>query len=324
MSVHCALCFRDDSGEYYKNAYVTILSVFENTKKPVTVHILHDETIAHGKIILEELGERYGQTILFHEVPQLDANVAKAITQRYNIGATYRYYIHELLGVDKAVYLDCDIVVNRDINDLYSFPLGDKLVAATLDAHSYWKKGKPRPQYATMVNYHGLNPAIYINTGVMLLNLKRLREVSVDENIFISKTLASVKDNIPCFYPDMEIINSVLASRPGSVELLEERFNLWHNSLHLGPDELRNTIFHYIIKPDSAFFPAHLLFWKYYAKTPFAGDMFERMSQAYAAPTMEFVQHYLLNAKRRNHSTALLRYGVLGALVQTIKRKLKI
>lgn len=323
MSIHCAICFRDDSGSYYKNAYVTLLSLFENTTHPVVVHVLHDETIVHGEQALRELCQRYGQAVLFHAVPSLDEETTKAITERYSIGATYRYYIHELVDADEAIYLDCDIIVNRDIHDLSSIKLDNHLVAAVLDAHSYWKKGAPRPKYARMVEYHGLLPESYINTGVMLLNLKKLRETFGAENIFITKTLASVRDNIPCYYPDMEIINSVLAAVPGSVMLLNERFNLWHNALHYGLEELGDTFFHFVIKPDSAFYPAHLLFWKYYAKAPFADDMFDRMAKAYASPAMNFVQAYCANARHRNHAIALLKYGAWGALVQTIKRKLR-
>ena len=65
-----------------------------------------------------------------------------------------------------------------------------------------------------------------------------------------------------------------------------------------------------------------LLFWKYYAKSPFAGDMFERMSKAYQSNSMAFVKHYLLNPRHRQHATDLLKYGVIGGVVHTIKRKL--
>lgn len=323
MSVHCVVCFRDDSGSYYKNAYVTILSVFENTKESVTMHILHDETIHHGKKALEELAERYNQNIVFHTVPTLEPEVAAAITQRYSIGATYRYYIHELLDVDKAIYLDCDLIVNMDIGELYSVELGDKLLAAVLDAHSYWKDGKPRSQYKKMIEYHGLVPESYINTGVMVMNLKKVREVSTGDNICIEKTLASVRDNIPCYYPDMEIINSLLADWRDSILFLDERFNLWHNAVHLGIHDLQNTIFHFVMKPSTAFFPAHLLFWKYYAKAPFGDDVFEKMGLAYAEPTMNIVQLYLKHRRRRNHAMDFLQYGALGGLWETFKRRLK-
>lgn len=323
MPVNCVLCFRDDTGSYYKNAYVTLISIFENTRESVAVHILHDETITHGQADIQELCQRYGHTVSFYRVPVLDDETVKAITKVYSIGATYRYYIHELVDADKAVYLDCDIVVNRDINDLYSVSLHDKLAAAVPDIHSYWKdNGKPKTKYKKMVDYLGLKPERYINTGVMLLNLKKLRQITNGQNLFIKKTIHSVRDNIPCYYPDMEIINSVINSIPDSLILLDQRFNCWHGCWHLSLDELNDTIFHFVLKPDTHFYPAHLLFWKYYAKTPFSSDMFERMSNAYAAPAMDFVRYYCLNPAQRNHAKDLLQYGVIGGFIQTLKRKL--
>ena len=44
-TVHVALCFSDASGSYYKHALVTAASVLANTNSPVTLHLVHDETL---------------------------------------------------------------------------------------------------------------------------------------------------------------------------------------------------------------------------------------------------------------------------------------
>jgi lipopolysaccharide biosynthesis glycosyltransferase len=322
MPIDCVLCFRDESGKYFINPYVTLVSIFQNTKEKIIVHILHDETIAQGKKYLEELCHAYGQDIHFHKVPDtpFDALTAAKLTKRFNIGTTYRYYIHELVDAEKAIYLDCDVIVNRDIRDLHAIPLGDKLFAAATDWNPYWKKGKPRGKYKKTIDYLQLKEESYINAGILLMHLGKLREISGDSNIFVRKTQAAARDGIELPYLDQDIVNSVAAMLPDSVLVLDESFNLWHKSLHLGIEELQGKIFHYVTKPSSAFFPAHLLFWKYYAMTPFAADMFDRVAAAYSS--MDFMQAYCRHPRHRRHATELLRYGMAGMLLRALGRML--
>lgn len=323
MAIDCVLCFRDDSGSYFVNPYITLLSIFKNTEQKINVHILHDSTIEHGKKHLEDLCLSHGHNLHFHQVPQtLDVRTAEAVSKRFNLGATYLYYAHEFVPAAKAVYLDCDVVVNRDILDLYDLPLGNRLFASTPDHGPYWKNGRPGRQYKKTIKYLGLKAESYISSGLLLMNLDRLREISGPSNIFVRKTLSAVNDGIQLPYPDMDILNSVAAMVPDSVVLLDPSFNLWHNSLHLGLTDLRHTIFHYVSKPGKAFFPAHLLFWKYYAMSPFAGDMFERMSAAYTSSSMEFVKYYATRPRHRRHAVELLKYGLAGMLLRAVGRKL--
>ena len=43
---HVALCFTDITGAYYKHALVTALSILDNTKKPLCLHLIHDDTLS--------------------------------------------------------------------------------------------------------------------------------------------------------------------------------------------------------------------------------------------------------------------------------------
>lgn len=323
MAIDCVLCFRDESGKYFINAYVTILSIFENTKEKIVVHILHDETITHGQKHLEDLCASYRHEICFHRVPEFDRHTASTISERFNIGATYMYFAHEFVKSEKVVYLDCDVIVNMDIRKLYDIPMGASIFASTPDYCPYWKNnGTARKKYAEKIKYLGLKPDSYISSGMVLINLDKLRELSSTENIFVKKTLDAINKGIRLDYPDMDILNAVAAMVPDSVLLLDKKFNLWNRALHLGLPELEDTIFHYVTKPDKAFFPAHVLFWKYYAMSPFAGDMFERMSAAYSAKDMDFMKYYVLNPRHRRHAEELLQYGFTGMIKRAIGRKL--
>jgi lipopolysaccharide biosynthesis glycosyltransferase len=328
MPIDCVLCFRDESGTYFINAYVTLVSIFANTKEKILVHIIHDDTLEQGKKYLEKLCHDHGHDINFHKVPEdsFDAQTTAELTKKFNIGITYRYYIHEFVKAEKAIYLDCDVIVNRDIRDLYAIPLGDKLLAATLDWEP-WVKGRLLRKYQQVqktIKYLQLQQETYINSGVLLLNLDKLRKLSGDSNIFVRKTQATINDGIELFYPDQDIINSVAAIEPDSVLVLEENFNRFSKSFLLGIDCLQGTIFHFTTKPSKSFLPAHLLFWKYYAMTPFAADMCERISATFCSMDLvvDFMQEYCRHPRHRRHAVELLRYGMAGMLLRAVGRLL--
>lgn len=323
--IDCILCIRDESGKYYINAYITLLSIFENTSRKIRVHVLHDDSIQHGRTDLEELCSQYGHEILFHRVPDFDPETATTLSKWFSIGATYRFFAHELVKADKAVYLDCDIVVNRKIEDLYDISLSNHLIAASLDHSTYWKNGKPRKQYRHEIDYFGWWEDTYFCSGVMLMNLARMRELSKQQgqNIFVKRTLEAINDGLPLRYPDQEILNAVCASVPDGVLVLDQSFDLWHNSWGMSLHELEGKIIHYTLKPDKNFFPVHLLFWKYYAKSPFFGDMIERMDAAYSSSNMNFVRAYLRNSKRRRKAKDFMNLGFWGMLGKALKRAIK-
>jgi lipopolysaccharide biosynthesis glycosyltransferase len=79
--------------------------------------------------------------------------------------AYLRLLIPDLLAEDKAIYLDSDVIVLRDIADLYALSLGDAVIGAVPDA----KAGQ-----GTMVPRDVSD--VYINSGVLLLNLAAMRE----------------------------------------------------------------------------------------------------------------------------------------------------
>lgn len=324
MTIHCTLSIRDESGSYYINAYITLLSLFENTKEKICVHILHDDTISHGKKDLEDLCAQYGQEIRFYRIPELDPAFVSAISRWFNIGTMYRYFVSDLIEADKVIYLDCDIIVNRDIKDLFDIPLGNHLVAAVKDNSHYWdKSGTVKDQYSKKIAYLNITPESCFEAGVMVINLARLRQLNENGNIFMQATEKALADGIDLHYPDQDIMNSVCASLPEGLLLLDSGFNAFHNILHLSLDEMKGKIIQFIdIKQDGSFFPGHLVFWKYYALSPFSADMIARMDAAFQSRQMAFMQNYLLHPKRRRKASDYLESGFVGMLLKAVTRGL--
>ena len=73
---------------------------------------------------------------------------------------------------DKALYLDCDVVVLGDISQLYAYDLGENLLGgAPCEGVNSFEVYK---EYVHQVC--GLDPDYYFNAGVILMNLKGFRK----------------------------------------------------------------------------------------------------------------------------------------------------
>ncbi|MDR1741355.1 MAG: hypothetical protein LBR38_05855 [Synergistaceae bacterium] len=168
-----ALGVYDPSGMYSRWAGVTVTSIFANTKSRVNVTILHDATLTDdNRRRFERTAERFGQSVDFLDVSQhvdrLAPDVAK-VSHGYTRGTLFRLLIPEVMNVPKVIYLDCDIVVNTDIADMWSIPFDRACAVASIPWHS-----RPR----TVLEWAmGFGPEDIFNAGVMVMNLDQIREM---------------------------------------------------------------------------------------------------------------------------------------------------
>ena len=142
-NIHVALAVYDPKGTYSQHAGVTVTSIFENTKSKVTVHILHDDTLTDlNRERFLNTAKRYGQSIDLINVEdyknKIGGETLKNIPDYWSVGTLYRLFIPEILkNLDKIIYLDCDIVVNADIAELWNVDIGDNALAGARDSTSY-------------------------------------------------------------------------------------------------------------------------------------------------------------------------------------------
>lgn len=111
------------------------------------------------------------------------------------------------LGVDKVIYLDTDMIVRKDISQLWNIDLGDKIIAGVPDRLP--KVSHPKGGIA---NYKELNidpEAKYFNSGLLVINCKKWMEANITEKILDcidrNKKYAS--------FPDQYGLNVVFANQ---------------------------------------------------------------------------------------------------------------
>lgn len=146
--------------------------------------------------------------IRFDPQKALTDRAGKMLTPKFRGGydAYTRIFLPSLLmpyGIENCLYLDVDLVANKNIDWLLDYASKVKVVAGVKDTSSNDK-----------------NPFLtedFINSGVLVLNLTKLRYME-----FTKKCLAFIEEHQPS-PPDQEVINNVLHS--SDKELIDQIYN---------------------------------------------------------------------------------------------------
>jgi lipopolysaccharide biosynthesis glycosyltransferase len=153
---------------------VMFVSLLENTSSPELIHFfVIDGGISElKKSLLKADAKTYGSQVTFLNVNN-EAYASFPTKAHISAPAYYRISIPELFdaSVEKAIYLDCDLIIKQDIQTLWGFELEEYPVAAIENISSSTYKAS------------GLKQCDYFNSGVMLINLKAWRERGISEKV---------------------------------------------------------------------------------------------------------------------------------------------
>lgn len=144
--------------------------------RPLRVWLLHGRALSEaGCARVVSVVEGLGGQIEFIRVP--DEHLVGFPTRKFHYSCWYRILLPELLPqLDRVLYLDCDIIVTDDLTPLWSTELGEHRFAACVN-----------PLYRPMlkpVRALGIEqPRDYLNSGVLLLDLARLRVARLSDTL---------------------------------------------------------------------------------------------------------------------------------------------
>ncbi|QIM67918.1 glycosyltransferase family 8 protein [Basfia succiniciproducens] len=201
---------------------VVIKSILDNTTLSTQFYILDFNISEESKSCIKNLIQNINKKNSFqHSINfiKIDDNDFQCFPQTisYISSATYARlkvadYLNEL---NKAIYLDIDIIVISDLSRLWHIDLADNLVGACLDPYIEYEN----QDYKRKIGLQDSQP--YINAGVLLLNLKALREFNLYQ-----KAIDWNKDYPNIQFQDQDILNGVLK---GKVLFLDSRYNFTVN-----------------------------------------------------------------------------------------------
>jgi lipopolysaccharide biosynthesis glycosyltransferase len=264
-TIHVALAIYDPKGTYSRHSGVVMFSLFQRTKSRVCVHVLHDQTLTEqNRAFLSETAEMFGQEAAFHDVSSHIDRIgsdAVQLAQKWSVGSLFRLLIPDVLSLEKVIYLDSDIVVNTDIRELWDIPLEGRSLGGASDRPPHNPYGYFSAK-AFRLRFMKCDSKMYINSGVLLMDLSRIREKYrlVQYSVPWVKRYGLCSDSL-----DQDLINACFQD---DIKLIDNRFNNCHD--HDG--DISNSILHAIGTPKPWDGPKGAaldrLYWKTYFKTP--------------------------------------------------------
>jgi lipopolysaccharide biosynthesis glycosyltransferase len=185
--------------------------------------------------VLAHSDHRCSLYCIVHDVAEDDLEAIRRIARRYDAELTilvadharfaswktgrhfspanyYRLLIPDLVPEDKVLYLDSDLLVTCDLEPLTTIDLGEAWIAGCIDVVGGPSSKIPRSDE---------DP--YLNTGVLLLNLKALRKT----NLLEGSRLAYTTFETDVMWADQCLINKVAEGRK---LLIDARWNVQAHS----------------------------------------------------------------------------------------------
>ena len=150
------------------------------------------------KAVLERVGDS-----LFYE----SAHISQTAYYRLFIPLIFKAY-------DRVLYLDSDLIFRRDAAQLFHYPLSGNVIGAVRDFKLIKEVYNPcHFGFNTIYPYlkqalHLKNEQDYINSGVLIMDTRRLREMD-----FVGKALLTLGRLKEPMYHDQDVINAVCQGR---------------------------------------------------------------------------------------------------------------
>ena len=204
---------------YMKPAAVALTSLLENRKDEVCIFLIYLEGALSesSRNVLLDIARNYRSQMKFI---CLEKKYIQSLPLTYLGFSTYlRLFLPWALpNVYKIIYLDCDVIVVKPLDELFHTDIGDNYfaaVAAYCSSNSF---------YLHSIGFHDHRP--YVNAGVLLMNLARLRQFAFEEklNTYLDEHRYDIR------YADQDIINVLYPE----IHILHPRYNV-HMFMWMAP-----------------------------------------------------------------------------------------
>lgn len=155
-----------------------------------------------------------GAGLVWREISATDNPFQNYEYSRWSPVIFYRCIAHRFFtDIDKLLYLDSDTLICRDVSELFDTDLTDYVLGGVRDMAPVNDKFHPQGIFVKKFSEKYLNNGPYINSGVLLLNLEKMREY---ENLLF-------ETKIPLYYPDQDLLNAAFV---GKIKILPLKYNL--------------------------------------------------------------------------------------------------
>lgn len=227
------ICFSSDEN-YIPYLAAAIQSLIFNSSKDYNydIVILEENISQLSKTSVQSLSKgKNNISIRFANIhsylSQIDSKIFYTC-EHFSISTYFRFFIPQIFATySKVIYLDSDIIVNKDISQLYNIELGNNLIGASQDIAMLLMRRKESFWQANVTEKLKLQtPDLYFQAGVLVYNIPAMTEANTSAKLF--QTLHDLGK--PAMV-DQDVLNVVCQGRVTYFE------NEWNFNWHLEFDE---------------------------------------------------------------------------------------
>lgn len=237
------------------------------------IHVIYQDLSPENREKLAAMETSYA-SVFFQQMEETltgieDSEETKLRCDYFTLTIYYRLFLGDMFPqYDKGIYLDSDIVVPGDVSRLYDLDLGANIVGA---CHDFSIEDAP-PLVHYVEQAVGVPIGEYVNSGVLLLNLKKMRELHFGQE-FLSRLN---RFHFNCLAPDQDYLNAMCNGR---ILYLDKT---WDTMPQKGKPEVETPqLIHYNLfdKPwcyDDIQYQN--VFWHYAAETPYYNELRQQLA----------------------------------------------
>lgn len=261
------LCFAS-SNEYAQHLSVALKSIFSNKKQEekFNITILENNISEKNKRWIKSIIDE-NSTVRFVKIDdefiRRNCILRADIPHINSLSTYYRFLLADIITESKVLYLDCDVIVNKSLGELFNTDISECYIAGVRDSYE-------------IENCQRLNLTQYVNAGVLLINSDLWRKDNISQKLLE----LSYENQKEILWLDQDVINIVLQ---GKIKYLNNLYNAQVSELKFGLTKDFNkiadkaVIIHYVgyKKPwQNNHFILSRYYYKYLLKTKFAYKYF--------------------------------------------------
>lgn len=212
-NMHIAFCCDDC---YITPASVMLESLLKNNRnRHIIAHTFTDDLNETSIEVLRKLMESYQGELVTHQVPAEAIETMKKAPLAWeylSITTYYRLMLPYVLDntVKRVLYLDCDVMVRKNLDEYYDCPIKDGFVAGAHDIEEEQHSER-------------LDLPFYVNAGVLVMNVEAIKKSFSMAQMLQEMNRLMAQGELTC--GDQDIINILFANK---IYLLADAFNYQH------------------------------------------------------------------------------------------------
>lgn len=268
--------------KYIDYTIVMLTSLCINNRSHIDAYLMHNELTGEDISYITANLSKYDIKIIPIFIDESDLPGNLSVTDQWTIETYFRLLMIDKLpaAVDRILYLDVDVIVNKNISELYDIDFGDSLICAASDSNGI--RSNPEnllDKQREMLGAYFDDGYKYFNAGVMLYHLDAIRKLYNFQTYL--DAMKAWNFNMPA--NDQDILNYVYHDKVLYIDW--NKYDLFtHLAYNNGMTEAeadKVTILHFAgFKPWDTFaihYEIEDIWWKYAAKT----DIYFKLMQEY-------------------------------------------